>query len=39
MLESVSPGADAFDDLDGRFYEYEEHIFELVDAYKEKHSL
>jgi hypothetical protein len=38
MLESVSPDADAFIDLDERFYSYEEPISDLLEIYKEKHS-
>ncbi len=39
MLESVSPDADTFEDLDRRFYEYDEPLLDLIDEYKEKHSL
>jgi hypothetical protein len=39
MLEAVSPDADAFEDLDQRFYECNEPILDFIDAYKEKHSL
>lgn len=39
MLESVSPDADAFEDLDSRFYEYDEPLLDLIDTFKEKNSL
>ena len=39
LLESVSADADAFNDLDERFYAYEEPLQELLDAFKEKHAL
>lgn len=39
LLESVSPDSDTFDDLDSRFYKYEDPLFDLIEKYKEKHSL
>ncbi|HMO81211.1 MAG TPA: DMP19 family protein [Pyrinomonadaceae bacterium] len=39
MLETVSPDADAFIDLEERFYSYEEPISDLLEMFKEKHSI
>jgi hypothetical protein len=34
MLSTVNPNADEFDELDKRFFEYEDNLYKLLDEYK-----